>query len=97
VDGTLGLLATTFYTFSAMLLLRLAGAPLIERTQGKRTIEGILLLITSGCGRRDSRPGAFSGEAVILSIRKLWVSSKSILLSLGCGDAVASPAFRDSN
>jgi len=39
--GTLGLLATTFYTFLPCFFFVFAGAPLIERTQGKRTIEGI--------------------------------------------------------
>jgi chromate transporter len=45
--GTLGLLATTFYTFLPCFLFVFAGAPLVERTQGKPTIERVLGLITA--------------------------------------------------
>jgi len=60
--GTLGLLATTFYTFCHASSFVFAGAPLIERTQGKRTIEGILLLITAVVVGAILRPGAFLGK-----------------------------------
>jgi chromate transporter len=45
--GTLALLATTFYTFLPCFLFVFAGAPLVERTQGKPMIEAILRLITA--------------------------------------------------
>jgi chromate transporter len=45
--GTLGLLATTFYTFLPCFLFVFAGAPLVERSQGNPAIEGILGLITA--------------------------------------------------
>ena len=45
--GTLGLLATTFYTFLPCFLFVFAGAPLVERTEGKPAIQGILGLITA--------------------------------------------------
>jgi chromate transporter len=45
--GTLGLLATTFYTFLPCFLFVFAGAPLVERTQDKPTIQGVLGLITA--------------------------------------------------
>jgi chromate transporter len=45
--GTLALLATTFYTFLPCFLFVFAGAPFVERTQGKPMIEGILRLITA--------------------------------------------------
>jgi len=45
--GTLGLLATTFYTFLPCFLFVFAGAPLVEQTQGKPTIQGVLRLITA--------------------------------------------------
>jgi chromate transporter len=45
--GALGLLATTFYTFLPCFLFVFAGAPLVERTQGKQTIQGVLGLITA--------------------------------------------------
>jgi chromate transporter len=45
--GTLGLLATTFYTFLPCFLFVFAGAPLVERTQSKPAIQGVLGLITA--------------------------------------------------
>jgi chromate transporter len=45
--GTLGLAATTFYTFLPCFLFVFAGAPLVEQTQGRQTIEGVLGLITA--------------------------------------------------
>jgi chromate transporter len=45
--GTLGLLATTFYTFVPCFLFVFAGAPLVEQTQGKPAIQGVLGLITA--------------------------------------------------
>lgn len=44
--GTVGLLATTFYTFLPCFLFVFAGAPLVERTHGKPVIRGVLRLIT---------------------------------------------------
>jgi chromate transporter len=45
--GTLGLAATTFYTFLPCFLFVFAGAPLVERTRGKQRIQGVLGLITA--------------------------------------------------
>jgi chromate transporter len=45
--GTLGLLATTFYTFLPCFLFVFVGAPLVERTHGKPMIRGVLRLITA--------------------------------------------------
>jgi chromate transporter len=45
--GTLGLVATTFYTFLPCFLFVFGGAPLVERTQHKGKIEGILGLVTA--------------------------------------------------
>src|ERR1700728_282852 len=45
--GTLGLLATTFYTFLPCFLFVFAGAPIVERTQGKPAVEGALRVITA--------------------------------------------------
>ena len=45
--GILGLLATTFYTFLPCFLFVFAGAPLVEQTQGKPAIQGVLGLITA--------------------------------------------------
>ncbi len=65
--GTLGLLATTFYTFLPCFFFVVAGAPLIERTQGKRTIEGVLALITAVVVGAILDLTLFLGKAVILS------------------------------
>ena len=65
--GTLGLLATAFYTFLPCFFFVFAGAPLMERTQGKRTIEGILLLITAVVVGAILDLTFFLGKAVILS------------------------------
>jgi chromate transporter len=45
--GTLGLLATSFYTFLPCFLFVFAGAPLVERTQDKPMIGGVLKMITA--------------------------------------------------
>src|SRR4029077_2762447 len=45
--GTLGLLATSFYTFLPCFLFVFAGAPLVERTQDKPMIGIVLHLITA--------------------------------------------------
>ena len=45
--GTVGLLATTFYTFLPCFLFVFAGAPLVERTHGKPIIQGVLRLVTA--------------------------------------------------
>jgi len=45
--GTLGLLATTFYTFLPCFFFVFAGAPLVERTQDNPMIGGVLDLITA--------------------------------------------------
>jgi chromate transporter len=45
--GTLALLATTFYTFLPCFVFVFLGSPLVERTQGKPLIEGVLGLVTA--------------------------------------------------
>jgi chromate transporter len=63
--GTLGLLATTFYTFLPCFLFVFAGAPLVERTQSKPTIQGILGLITAVVVGAILDLALFLGKAVI--------------------------------
>jgi chromate transporter len=45
--GTIGLLATTYFTFVPNFLFIFLGAPLIERSQGKATIRSMLSLVTA--------------------------------------------------
>ena len=80
--GTLGLLATTFYTFLPCFFFVFAGAPLVERTEGKRTMEGVLALITAVVVGAILDLTLFLGKAVIFSSG--IVSLKQInLLALG--------------
>ena len=45
--GTLALLATAFYTFLPCFLFVFAGAPVVERTQNKPIVQGVLGLVTA--------------------------------------------------
>jgi chromate transporter len=65
--GTLGLLATTFYTFLPCFLFVFAGAPLVERTQDQPIIGGVLELITAVVVGAILDLTLFLGKAVILS------------------------------
>ena len=63
--GTLGLLATTFYTFLPCFFFVFAGAPLVERTQNKPAMEGVLGLITAVVVGAILNLTLFLGKAVI--------------------------------
>jgi chromate transporter len=63
--GTLGLLVTTFYTFLPCFFLVFAGAPLVDRTQRKPTIESVLGLITAVVVGAILDLTLFLGKAVI--------------------------------
>ena len=86
--GTLGLLATTFYTFLPCFLFVFAGAPLVERTQGKPTIQGVLGLITAVVVGAILDLTFFLGKGVIfpsgrVALRRLDVVSLGwVILSL---------------
>ena len=89
--GTLGLAATTFYTFLPCFLFVFAGAPLVEQTQGRQTIQGILGLITAVVVGAILDLTFFLGKAVIfpsgtVTLRQLdaislgWVILSVVLL-----------------
>jgi len=89
--GTLGLLATTFYTFLPCFLFVFAGAPLVEQTRGKPTIQGVLQLITAVVVGAILDLTLFLGKAVIfpsgtVTLRQLdaislgWVVLSLVLL-----------------
>src|SRR5258706_13090712 len=63
--ATLGLLATTFYTFLPYFFFVFAGAPLVERTQNKPIIEGALGLITAVVVGAILDLTLFLGKAVV--------------------------------
>jgi chromate transporter len=89
--GTLGLLATTFYTFLPCFLFVFAGAPLVEQTRGKPTIQAVLELITAVVVGAILDLTLFLGKAVIftsgtVALRRLdaislgWVILSLVLL-----------------
>jgi chromate transporter len=89
--GTLGLVATTFYTFLPCFLFVFAGAPLVEQTQGKQTIQSVLGLITAVVVGAILDLTLFLGKAVIfpsgtVALRRLdaislgWVILSLVLL-----------------
>ncbi len=89
--GTLGLLATTFYTFLPCFLFVFAGAPLVEQTRGKPTIQGVLQLITAVVVGAILDLTLFLGKAVVfpsgtVALRRLdaislgWVILSLVLL-----------------
>ncbi len=86
--GTLGLLATTFYTFLPCFFFVFAGAPLVERTQDNPMIGGVLELITAVVVGAILDLTLFLGKAVIFpsgvaGLKQLNVISLSaVVLSL---------------
>ncbi len=86
--GTLGLLATTFYTFLPCFFFVFAGAPLVERTQDNPMIGGVLELITAVVVGAILDLMLFLGKAVIFpsgvaGLKQLNVISLSgVILSL---------------
>jgi chromate transporter len=80
--GTLGLLVTTFYTFLPCFLFVFAGAPLVERTQGKPAIQGVLRLITAVVVGAILDLAFFLGKAVIFPSGKIALGRLDTL-SLG--------------
>jgi chromate transporter len=80
--GTLGLLATTYYTFLPCFLFVFAGAPLVERTQGKPAIQRVLGLITAVVVGAILDLTLFLGKAVIFPSGKVAFRSLDAI-SLG--------------
>lgn len=63
--GTLGLVATTFYTFLPCFLFIFTGAPLIERTQENKTIKQLLSLVTAAVVGVVLNLSIYLGKAVL--------------------------------
>jgi len=86
--GTLGLLATTFYTFLPCFFFVFAGAPLVEKTQDNPMIGGVLELITAVVVGAILDLTLFLGKSVIFTsgvagLKQLdVVSLMGVILSL---------------
>jgi chromate transporter len=86
--GALGLLTTTFYTFLPCFLFVFAGAPLVERTQSRPSIQGVLGLITAVVVGAILDLTLFLGKAIIftsgtVTLRRLdAISLGWVILSL---------------
>ena len=86
--GTLGLLATTFYTFLPCFFFVFAGAPLVERSQDDPRIRGILELITAVVVGAILDLTLFLGKTIIFSsgvanLKQInMISLSEVILSL---------------
>jgi chromate transporter len=86
--GALALLATTFYTFLPCFLFVFLGGPIVDRTQGKPLIEGILELVTAVVLGAILDLTLFLGKGVLfpqgaLAIKGLdWVALTWVAISL---------------
>jgi chromate transporter len=63
--GTLGLIATTFYTFLPCFLFIFAGAPIIERTQDNKKVKEIMSIVTAAVVGVVLNLTIYLGKAVI--------------------------------
>jgi chromate transporter len=64
--GTVGLLTTTFFTFLPCFLFILAGAPIIERTQGNARVKAVLGVVTAAVVGVVLNLTVYFGRAVVL-------------------------------
>lgn len=70
--GSVGLLATTFYTFLPGFLFVLAGAPIIERTQENEKLKQIFSVITAAVVGVVLNLAIYLGKAVVVTGTGLW-------------------------
>jgi chromate transporter len=86
--GTIGLLATTFYTFLPCFLFVFAGAPVVEQTQGKPVVEGVLGVITAVVVGAILDLTLFLGKGVVFSagaaaLKSIdWIAVAWVILSV---------------
>jgi chromate transporter len=77
--GTLGLLATTFYTFLPCFLFVLVGAPLVEKSQESPVIEGVLGFITAVVVGAILDLTIFLGKGVLIPCGTMNVSGLDVI------------------
>ena len=73
--GTVALLATTFFTFLPCFLFVFVGAPFVERTHGKRSVEAVLGLITAVVIAAMLDLAVFLGRGVLFPTGNLYLTS----------------------
>jgi chromate transporter len=87
--GTLGLLATVYYTFLPCFLFIFTGGPLIERTHGSQAVRAVLSLVTAAVVGVILNLTLFLGKEVVLPqghvdfIALSWVLICLLLLTKG--------------
>jgi chromate transporter len=75
VMGTVALLVTTFYTFLPCFLFVFVGAPFVEKTHGKRSVEAVLRLITAVVVAAMLELTSFLGRGVLFPTGKLCLTA----------------------
>jgi chromate transporter len=83
--ATLALLATTFYTFLPCFLFVFAGAPLVERSQSKPIVEGVLGLITAVVVSAILNLSFFLGKVAFFPMGRVefrWTDAISIVWAI---------------
>lgn len=78
--GTLGLVATTFFTFLPCFLFIFAGAPIIEKTQEDRQVKEVLGLVTAAAVGVVLNLTIYLGKAVIFPNELLWAATDWVAL-----------------
>jgi chromate transporter len=73
--GTVALLVTTFFTFLPCFLFVFVGAPFVERTHGKRSVEAVLDLIAAVVIAAMLNLAVFLGQGVLFPTGKLYLTS----------------------
>ncbi|MFD3001124.1 chromate efflux transporter [Pontibacter toksunensis] len=64
--GTMGLFATTFYTFLPCFLFILVGAPIVERTKGNARVKAVLSVVTAAVVGVVLNLTVYFGQAVVI-------------------------------
>ena len=79
LDGTFGLLTTTFYTFLPCFLFILIGAPLVERTKEHERVKSILSIVTAAVVGVVLNLTIYFGKAVLFPSKLLEPDWPSVI------------------
>lgn len=92
--GTVGLVATTFYTFLPCFLFIFMGAPIIERTQENKKVKEILALVTAAVVGVILNLTIYLGKAVIFPTKISFSSLDNISLGWTVVSLIAMYRFK---